>query len=132
MSKNKNILYVLTAALATSSLAAGIAVADNEYYDYEAVSEQVVVEQPGVQIPQVVYEEETVMPANLWLPFRKKMTEFRRKIRMAVYSREVLAPAVPKIKTAVCSAENLATVAPKKMLWFRDLAISVKTVRPRW
>ncbi|MBQ8481485.1 MAG: hypothetical protein IJ532_03010 [Alphaproteobacteria bacterium] len=64
MSKNKNVLYVLTAALATSSLAAGIAVADNEYYDYGTVSEQVIVEQSGVQMPQVVYEEETVMPAT--------------------------------------------------------------------
>lgn len=64
MSKNKNMLYVLTATLAVSSLAAGIAVADNEYYDYGYPSQPVVAEQSVAQAPQVVYEEEMVMPAT--------------------------------------------------------------------
>lgn len=64
MSKNKNMLYVLTATLGASAFAAGIAVADNNYDNYVYQTQEVAVQPDRATAPQIVYETETVMPAS--------------------------------------------------------------------
>ena len=64
MSKNKNMLYVLTATLGASAFAAGIAVADNDYENYGYQTREVAIQSERAPTPQIVYETETVMPAS--------------------------------------------------------------------
>lgn len=71
MMKKKNILYVLTATLGVSTLAAGIAVAGNQHDDYwlnkqpaVAAPQPIYAEVPNANIPQSVYEEVPVMPGE--------------------------------------------------------------------